>query len=157
LFFQTLSKLMKPGGKPMMLMAYAPWCKFCKIMKPDYAGAATELKDFAVMAAMDVTRPENSIVSKFLNVTGFPTLFYFECVLLNTNRSLLWHVERVLNGPDDFFPRQKRRSEATVRGREQEGLARGLHAQSRRPTAQTCRGGVGRRFERRGSSRGSGL
>ena len=59
----------------MMLMAYAPWCKFCKIMKPDYAGAATELKDFAVMAAMDVTRPENSIVSKFLNVTGFPTLF----------------------------------------------------------------------------------
>ncbi|CAG0921552.1 unnamed protein product [Notodromas monacha] len=74
----NLSKLMKPGSKPMMLMAYAPWCKFCKIMKPDYAAAATELKGFAVLAAIDVTRPETSIVSKFLNVTGFPTLFYFE-------------------------------------------------------------------------------
>jgi protein disulfide-isomerase/protein disulfide isomerase family A protein 5 len=25
---QSLSKLMKPSSKPMMLMAYAPWCKF---------------------------------------------------------------------------------------------------------------------------------
>ena len=47
-------------------------------MKPDYQKAATEAKEHAVMAAMDVTRPGNNVISKKFNVTGFPTLIYFE-------------------------------------------------------------------------------
>ena len=47
-------------------------------MKPDYALAATELKGQAILAAIDVNRPENSAVRKFYNITGFPTLLYFE-------------------------------------------------------------------------------
>lgn len=61
-----------------MIMFYAPWCGFCKQMKPDYAAAATELKPHHVMAAIDVNRPENAKVRKMFNITGFPTLLYFE-------------------------------------------------------------------------------
>lgn len=59
-------------------MFYAPWCGYCKKMKPDYASAASELKGQAVLAAIDVNRPENSVVRKHYNITGFPTLLYFQ-------------------------------------------------------------------------------
>ncbi len=49
-----------------------------KRMKPDYALAATELKGQAIIAAIDVNRPENSVVRKQYNITGFPTLLYFK-------------------------------------------------------------------------------
>ena len=38
---------------------------------------AGEVKGSAVLAAMDVNKPENSGVAKKYNVTGFPTLLYF--------------------------------------------------------------------------------
>lgn len=47
-------------------------------MKPDYSVVAAELKSNYVMAAMDVNRPENAKVRKMYNITGFPTLLYFE-------------------------------------------------------------------------------
>lgn len=59
-------------------MFYAPWCGYCKKIKPDYSAAATELKPDYVFAAMDVNRPENSKVRRMFNITGFPTLIYFE-------------------------------------------------------------------------------
>lgn len=62
----------------MMIMFYAPWCGFCKKLKPDYSAAATELKSDYVLAAIDVNRPENSKVRRLFNITGFPTLIYFE-------------------------------------------------------------------------------
>lgn len=62
----------------MMIMFYAPWCGFCKKMKPDYAAAAKELKPNYVVAAIDVNRPENSKVRRMFNITSFPTLIYFE-------------------------------------------------------------------------------
>lgn len=61
-----------------MIMFYAPWCGFCKKMKPDYSAAATELKPDYLLAAIDVNRPENSKVRRMYNITGFPTLIYFE-------------------------------------------------------------------------------
>lgn len=61
-------------------------------MKPDYSAAATELKGQGILAAIDVNRPENAAVRKFYNITGFPTLLYFEYVEVSltvvTNRSL---------------------------------------------------------------------
>lgn len=59
-------------------MFYAPWCGFCKQMKPDYSAAAAELKEKVVLAAIDVNRPENSLIRKTYNISGFPTLLYYE-------------------------------------------------------------------------------
>ena len=79
---QALLKLVKKettSRKGILVMFYAPWCGFCKKMKPDYVQAADELKvnDEAIIAAIDVNRPENSAASKKYNITGFPTILYF--------------------------------------------------------------------------------
>lgn len=51
---------------------------FSKTLKPEYSAAATELKPNHILAAIDVNRPENSVVRKLYNITGFPTLLYFD-------------------------------------------------------------------------------
>lgn len=61
-----------------MIMFYAPWCGFCKTLKPEYAAAADTLQGESILAAIDVNRPENAIVRTQYNITGFPTLLYFE-------------------------------------------------------------------------------
>lgn len=65
-------------GLPTLVMFFAPWCGYCKKLKPDYSAAATELKPIYVLAAIDVNRPENSKMRRMFNITGFPTLIYFE-------------------------------------------------------------------------------
>nr|XP_040232227.2 protein disulfide-isomerase A5 [Anopheles coluzzii] len=74
----TLGKFLKKEVKPTLVMFYAPWCGFCKTLKPEFSAAATELKGRYVLAAIDVNRPENSIIRKQYNITGFPTLLYYE-------------------------------------------------------------------------------
>lgn len=74
----SLAKFLKRESKPILVMFYAPWCGFCKTMKPEYSQAADELLGESVLAAIDVNRPENSIVRTQYNITGFPTLLYYE-------------------------------------------------------------------------------
>ncbi|XP_012263633.2 protein disulfide-isomerase A5 [Athalia rosae] len=73
----ALTKLLKKETQPILIMFYAPWCGYCKQLKPEYASAATELKGHSIMAAIDVNRPENSGIRKKYNITGFPTMLYF--------------------------------------------------------------------------------
>ncbi|CAG9857417.1 unnamed protein product [Phyllotreta striolata] len=74
----TLVKLIKKEPRPLLILFYAPWCSFCKSLKPDYADAAADLKGDAVLAAIDVNRPENTVVRNQYNITGFPTLLFFQ-------------------------------------------------------------------------------
>ncbi|XP_055946978.1 protein disulfide-isomerase A5-like [Argiope bruennichi] len=74
----VLGRLLSKENVPIMMMFYAPWCGFCKRIKPEYAAVATELKNKAIMAAMDLHKPENAAVRQHFNITGFPTLLYFE-------------------------------------------------------------------------------
>nr|XP_026500812.1 protein disulfide-isomerase A5 [Vanessa tameamea] len=78
---EALIKFLKKGiatYKKSMIMFYAPWCGYCKSMKPDYVAAAGDLKGEAYLAAIDVSKPGNSKIRQLYNITGFPTLLYFE-------------------------------------------------------------------------------
>ena len=76
----ALAKLFK-RSKSVLVMFYAPWCGFCKKMKPDYSAAATELKKTpggaGVLAAANCELTENSAFRRIYNVTGYPTVLYF--------------------------------------------------------------------------------
>ena len=77
-FIQSLQRLLKKEMRPIMVMFYAPWCGFCKTLKPEYSAAASELKGTHILAAIDVYRPENIALRVKFNISGFPTLLYFQ-------------------------------------------------------------------------------
>lgn len=76
--YATFQKYLKKDPRPTLVMFYVPWCGYCKRMKPDFSLAATELKPKYIMAAMDVERTENAMARKVYNISGFPTILYFE-------------------------------------------------------------------------------
>jgi protein disulfide-isomerase/protein disulfide isomerase family A protein 5 len=73
-----LSKLLRKEVRPILVLFYARLCGFCKQLKPEYAAAATEMKGHSILAAIDVNRLENAIIRQQYNITGFPTMLYFE-------------------------------------------------------------------------------
>uniref|UniRef100_A0AAF5PVN3 Thioredoxin domain-containing protein n=2 Tax=Wuchereria bancrofti TaxID=6293 RepID=A0AAF5PVN3_WUCBA len=66
------------SGKPVLIMFYAPWCGFCKRLKPEFSAAADQLKGKIVLAGMDLTYRGNEVIAKQFSIDGYPTLEYFE-------------------------------------------------------------------------------
>ncbi|CAB3986332.1 disulfide-isomerase A5-like, partial [Paramuricea clavata] len=74
---KDLAKLVTKEKKPLFVMFYAPWCGFCKRLKPVYQEIATEVKQSVLLAGMDVDNADSMNTRMQFNITGFPTLIYF--------------------------------------------------------------------------------
>lgn len=65
-------------NKHVMVEFYAPWCGHCQSLAPEYAAAATQLKEEeedVKLAKVDATE-ENELAQKY-DVQGFPTILFF--------------------------------------------------------------------------------
>eukprot|EP00795_Rhopilema_esculentum_P014183 gene14183-5188_t len=71
-------KLRRKEKGSLLVMFYAPWCGHCKRLKPEFSAAATEVKGRATLASLDCDKPELSDIKYEFNITGYPTLIFFE-------------------------------------------------------------------------------
>uniref|UniRef100_A0A7C9EU26 Protein disulfide-isomerase n=1 Tax=Opuntia streptacantha TaxID=393608 RepID=A0A7C9EU26_OPUST len=65
-------------NKYVMVEFYAPWCGHCQALAPEYAAAATQLKDDGVdvvLAKVDATKEHQ--LARHYDVQGFPTILFF--------------------------------------------------------------------------------
>ncbi|KAK0527486.1 hypothetical protein OC834_002030 [Tilletia horrida] len=73
------SHIKELSGKPALVEFYAPWCGHCKNLAPIYeqlADAFAHAKDKVVIAKVDADA--NKGAAKTFEVTGFPTLKFFD-------------------------------------------------------------------------------
>ncbi|EDV27773.1 uncharacterized protein TRIADDRAFT_53799 [Trichoplax adhaerens] len=83
---KSLQNVLSTKKKPVMVMFYAPWCRYCKMFKPRFAEVAKTLKHDAIMAGIDSDSPANyGLISRF-NIVSYPTLIYFNPKLIEPEK-----------------------------------------------------------------------
>ena len=75
---RELDIIIKTVNLPILVMFSTPSCIKTTDFIRGFQAAAVTLRHKAVLAAMDVNKPENSPVSQKYNITGFPTLLFFD-------------------------------------------------------------------------------
>lgn len=74
----SLYKILGKERKPLLIMFYVPWCGHCQQLKPQFAAAASKLKGKYILAGMNLDKPETMLTREEYNITGFPTVLYYE-------------------------------------------------------------------------------
>ncbi|MEZ5989225.1 MAG: thioredoxin domain-containing protein [Planctomycetota bacterium] len=64
------------SGLPVVVDFWAPWCRPCLAMAPEFAKAAAELQGEAVLAKLDVEQHQG--IAEALTISGIPTIAIFE-------------------------------------------------------------------------------
>ncbi|KAG7158858.1 protein disulfide-isomerase A4-like [Homarus americanus] len=92
----NFSKTVK--SKDLILVEfYAPWCRHCKALEPDYEAAAKDLKEHSIpLAKVDATE-EKEITDEY-GVKGYPTLLVFR-----NGRQFEYKGKRDHSGKLSFF------------------------------------------------------
>lgn len=67
-------------SKPVVVMAKAGWCGYCKQCSPAFGEAARQMKGKVVFACIqqDAGKSEGALcerIKKFITIPGFPTIF----------------------------------------------------------------------------------
>ncbi len=68
----------KESKKPMIVLFYADWCKFCKMLAPNFAKTIKkkEFKENFVAAYVNCDDPANAELVAQYEIHGFPTVYY---------------------------------------------------------------------------------
>jgi protein disulfide-isomerase-like protein len=108
-----LKKHAKSDKVGILVMFYAPWCGYCKKLKPDFAEAATELKKQHILVGADVDLTENYGLRRTFNITGFPTLLFFRSGELQFKYGGENSKESIVSWMKDPQPPQEKEPEKT--------------------------------------------
>ncbi len=74
--FATLQKAAKRDDVPLVVDLWAPWCGPCRMMAPEFAKAATELKNSVRFVKVNTDTHQKALTT--YNVRGIPTVLLFK-------------------------------------------------------------------------------
>ena len=71
------NKAMK-GGKPVLTLFYADWCRYCIRFMPIFEKIAEKYGDEIILAKVNVEDPNYEKLVKEMRIGGFPTVFILD-------------------------------------------------------------------------------
>ncbi len=89
----------KKQNKPIFLDAYASWCGPCKMMAKNTftkEKAGTYFNEHFINVKMDMEKGEGVMMSKQLQITAYPTLFFINSEGRILAKSIGYHTARAL-------------------------------------------------------------